>query len=1068
MADGTITVQNTNTTVTVDGKPITVSMLSPIAASVLNMAMTARDQAVAAAATVNNPNVAVVGADLLLGSSSKIAIVAADKTNIDTVAGDHAALVAVANDLVNIDNVANNMVSIQGVAAAAATAGVWPNAAATSVPRGAISVSVTNAGSGGTNSLNNSVTFTGSTYTSDPKILYDVVGGAITNVRLTFSGYLIATTPTATPVLPNTAGGATISITTARLYSPGQGYWVVSADGRQLNRYVNVANSPALDTAVPPIYLKPVVDDLINGAGRENLWPDPYFSLAKSGSGLAVGNGPRLTTIPSFMTVVPATLAGSDGKKLQKTSATEDGPRLFTENAGLVAGDVIRVGIIASRTSGSTPAGVAHCRYFFVNRYGTTIGAIADLFTSTAAYPHDTTPKTWTSGDITVPTNAFQLVIAYGNANVGGVTFELHSMWMHKASVPGAPVDNPTISRGQARLALLESRDLVTNGITLSTNSYTSYTIGFAGSTGIAQEVNRSNFAQSRLKTSAPASFNAVGIPANWYANNPGVNPPSKIIVEIGTSTTASGLHPANGRTVARGMVTVDPNNPSGYTVILLRSLVTGELITVNNADLDDKWCVRTMFVTADDTVATGVWIPVGTGTYDTAFPYSYSTGNPEGLAWVEVSGDIAGADLLTVTGGAARSSDPSPSFSSKVGAYVDEFATLLALPKKVACVVGRAASVYYDNISTRPRSRTNFTTLWSSAAPAGTMQEERINYIPTAAGSKTATVSSYQGSTFIDKRTCEFVSVAASAAAGMKVCLFIGDSLIANGGTLAAMKVIEASQAVTQLSFLGTKGTSPTWCEAVSGSPLGAWRGPNVLGQPNPFWNGTDFNFPTFLANSTIAAQLAALGKTEPDFVFIEGGQNETGPTLSDIDAKAFSAGVVANAEFMIANIKANTTNTKCVVYTATAGPVNSEEQSQTYGAQWRMRKNWMILAGAQIAAFSGREAQRIYCVATGASIDPVMGWPRAFVPRSDAVIRDRIVYATYAGMPLTQGDGKLAYVTDLGAYMVKVGTSGSGYWRPAVESDGFIWRVTDTIHYGLGAIQVAEANWAMIKNYG
>ena len=34
--------------------------------------------------------------------------------------------------------------------------------------------------------------------------------------------------------------------------------------------------------------------------------------------------------------------------------------------------------------------------------------------------------------------------------------------------------------------------------------------------------------------------------------------------------------------------------------------------------------------------------------------------------------------------------------------------------------------------------------------------------------------------------------------------------------------------------------------------------------------------------------------------------------------------------------------------------------------------------------------------------------------------------------------------------------------------ESDGFLWRVTDPIHYVEGAKQVAEANWAAIKNIG
>jgi hypothetical protein len=125
------------------------------------------------------------------------------------------------------------------------------------------------------------------------------------------------------------------------------------------------------------------------------------------------------------------------------------------------------------------------------------------------------------------------------------------------------------------------------------------------------------------------------------------------------------------------------------------------------------------------------------------------------------------------------------------------------------------------------------------------------------------------------------------------------------------------------------------------------------------------------------------------------------------------------------------------------------------------------MLLAQAQVAQFSGREGARIYVVPTGCAIDPVTGWPRSFQPLSAAVVRDAIASVTYSALGLGYAGGTIANVADTG-WLIKMGPPGGGFWRFAAESDGFAWRSTDSIHYGNGAIQVAEAIWALIKNFG
>lgn len=146
-------------------------------------------------------------------------------------------------------------------ALAAATAGVYAISAAANVPRGAIAGALT-PGSGGSNGTNIAATFSGGNYIGNPTILFDIVSGAVTNVRIISPGLYIGASPTApTVTLPGGAGGAALTLTNGFLIGNGQGYWVQSADTLTLDRYKNVGGVATADTtAVQSIPTTPYID----------------------------------------------------------------------------------------------------------------------------------------------------------------------------------------------------------------------------------------------------------------------------------------------------------------------------------------------------------------------------------------------------------------------------------------------------------------------------------------------------------------------------------------------------------------------------------------------------------------------------------------------------------------------------------------------------------------------------------------------------------------------------------------------------------------------------------------
>lgn len=169
-----------------------------------------------------------------------------------------------------------------GAASASATAGAYPNTAASNVPRGLTQASVgaITAGSGGTNGTF-ALGWSGGNFTHNPTGTFTVAGGAVTAVTITGPGLYIGASPTVpTPTFTASAGltGAAVALTAQFLVTAGQGYWVLSSDGKTLGHYRNVAGVATASTDVSAIPVASLVTELANQPfRREDFGPARYY-----------------------------------------------------------------------------------------------------------------------------------------------------------------------------------------------------------------------------------------------------------------------------------------------------------------------------------------------------------------------------------------------------------------------------------------------------------------------------------------------------------------------------------------------------------------------------------------------------------------------------------------------------------------------------------------------------------------------------------------------------------------------------------------------------------------------
>lgn len=175
---------------------------------------------------------------------------------------------------------------------AAATVGVYPNAAGSNVPRGLTQASVgaITAGSGGTDGTF-ALAWSGGNFLVNPTGTFTVAGGVLTAVTITGPGLYIGASPTVpTPSFAASSGltGAAVALTAQFLIASGVGYWVQSADTKTYGRYYNASGVATADTGVQSIPASPSLTSLIAQLSETvtNTWgvTDPVTGGASTGS----------------------------------------------------------------------------------------------------------------------------------------------------------------------------------------------------------------------------------------------------------------------------------------------------------------------------------------------------------------------------------------------------------------------------------------------------------------------------------------------------------------------------------------------------------------------------------------------------------------------------------------------------------------------------------------------------------------------------------------------------------------------------------------------------------------
>jgi hypothetical protein len=1031
-------------------------------------------------------------------NATNVSAVATISGNVTQVANDHAALVAVANDLANLDAVATNLPAVNAVVAAAVTLGVFPNSANVggNIPKGAISFSFTG-GSGGTNSVNNVATFTGGTLTYNPQILYDVVGGAVTNVRMLFGGlYIGSSTPAMPTVVLANGGSGTVTLAQGRYYVAGQGYWASSVDGRTLDRIVNVSNTPALDVTVPSITAASVIGDLQNAAGRRNLWPDPFHLDLNMAASMGFRSGLAGASTPfTFGGGVPSWIYSSatsqspypDGKVLTRPGTNVATPEinLFMARLGLVPGDIIEFSQeMAYAGSGSLSAGTV-AQYAFYDGAGTIIGSAASLFTlSAGAGALTTTPKRFTSGAITVPAGATSMRLTY--SLWGGSPIEIYSTWLHKGATLPKPIDRLLPPDLIDRFRAIEASDPTANNILLKQYVATATTLVVGGS-GLNTFAANNGMGSNFVTAGIPAGgFNAIQQIFNWAS---ATNGPARIYAQIRTA--AVGGNACNGRLVAEGWIGTDPNSlTSGLQSILLYDVVTGLPRTIQAADVDllGRYSVIYFGVKADGSYASQMYVNYGAvPDGDPTFPGFYIINSPVGLGAASLLDAApahawAGNRVLLTTPTVFYS--PAPTFSGNVAASLDQVPALEMLPQRIWNVVGMETWCYFAGMQHRSVSRTNFYASFTYAGtyptnPSGQF-EEGVCIKEVSAGTKTLTISASIGATLYSTKSTSVKTAANTAGAGMTArVLGLGSSLMQNAGlqsnllALVADTTINPGGAATGLNIVnvGTIGSAPNKNEGRSGQSIGIYFSPGDV-----FYNpGTStFDFAYYVANS--------LAGVPPTHVVLGDPFWSVASAASDGAAAIGAAGCVALIEQMITSIAAyntaNTTTIKTIVWFPPVQPEfgqDGEPRSLTSISQHQRNRNLKEVAKLYAATFTtAREAALVYAagfnVVGNSEVTNRYSWaPRGPGTRA-SISTTHGPYADYATMIAAANvinDGEILQVgtpTPV-SYWVKQGTGVSGGFRSVCEIDGFARRIIDSTH-GCPYREIAQQVFACIKN--
>lgn len=196
-------------------------------------------------------------------------------------------------------------------------------------------------------------------------------------------------------------------------------------------------------------------------------------------------------------------------------------------------------------------------------------------------------------------------------------------------------------------------------------------------------------------------------------------------------------------------------------------------------------------------------------------------------------------------------------------------------------------------------------------------------------------------------------------------------------GPASGELVTLDAADANTSLTLIGTKGSGANKHEGIGGFTVQRWHTPAGADIAlNKFSNaGAAFDFPYYLTNTS---QTMASG----DHVIINLGINDVFSCAGDRSVEATCTDAFARIEAMITSIQAAVPGIRVGI--AVAIPPSAEQDS--FGANYyagtartRYRRNNILWAKAIISQFRGRTGSGVYLVPIHLGLDTINNMERA-----------------------------------------------------------------------------------------
>jgi len=722
-----------------------------------------------------------------------------------------------------------------------------------------------------------------------------------------------------------------------------------------------------------------------------NLWPDPFFDLAKGDKSYVVGG--KAIYLPDH--ALRSWDAGhissfGVGAWLHATGAgaTQGYACHFADLSQIGTDDTISLGMIF-RTA-ATKNVKLDCM-FFAGTPGTWVTGGGH---ATGTY------VTGTGGEDLVVLN--NLVIPAGATGVclypyslSAADFRVLAAWANLNAVAGVQppprrrrLSEPNMVRAAAGdlhpmvEAVLKQRSDVTYASRSAVNAatLTSTNESFGTIAGYADS----------YVTPGSIAFNAVRILSiarhagspEWYR--------AKVVVRTHATTPLA----ASSTIVAVGEAFLDPDARTAVEVLVpLRDPVTNALKNVTQADLLANFMIGFWAVQRDGTMANaGYPGATMTGLTRVQSAYTETTRDPSTAVWSNASGNpVIGIQLEQLTTPVqAYTTLPRAALSSALG--VPPTTTLLTapapwepvLPPRLYAMVGREANVYLADMHSGAVPRA-----YDVTCSVGKQQRERWTGTPVTAANDVAwsvnVLDADHGSALGTASSLLQVGSATAAAGAVRRVLCIGDSTTAEGRyTQRMLDIAAANTGAAQLTLLGTQGAGSNKHEGYSGwNTSNFYQSDTVSGTNNPLVTGAGNKF-------DLAAYLTATGQSAPHIVLWHLGMNDVFAATSDaavnaimdtmVDQLSRMIGITADAA--VGSVIESYANAVNIVAMPISPVLTQDGFDAAYGngqTRWRYKRNITICAYRLKEAFKGAEASRVYLLPWNVTVDGEHGWQTA-----------------------------------------------------------------------------------------